>query len=35
MGNKSIHEKKIINKYKKDVKKNIRTYKGKRWHMEN
>jgi hypothetical protein len=35
MGNKRIYETKIINKCKKDVKKNIRTYKGKRWHMEN
>ena len=30
MGNERIYETKIINKCKKDVKKNIRTYKGKR-----
>jgi len=35
MGNKRIYETKIISKCKKDVRKNIRAYKGKRWHMEN
>ena len=35
MGTKRIYEMKIINNWKKDIKKNIQTYKGQRWHVEN
>jgi len=35
MGAKRIYEMKIINNWKEDIKKNIWTYKGQRWHMGN
>ena len=32
MGTKRIYEMKIINNWKEDIKKNLQTYKGQRWH---
>ena len=35
MSTKRTYEAKIINNWKKYIKKNIQTYKGQSWHVEN